>query len=173
MDARRTAHRREGRVLEILHHDAVIVRGIPRLRVVRVGIKMPPQRQRCGLAYRGGYGVVEHHIAVLLPRGEIGKVQHRRARLDRGEPARGFLRVASPATAALMRAICRGATPPVVATIQRSNSSKLGACRPRKCPVCSRPSPLAWMTRWSRWRSCSVAGQVGLAARPSSATTGA
>ena len=35
---------------------------------------------------------MEHDIAVLLPAGEIGRVQHRRARLHCGEPARGLLR---------------------------------------------------------------------------------
>ena len=92
MDARRSPHRCESGVLEILHHDAVIVRAIPSLRVVRVGIKMPPQRKRCGLACRRRYGVMEHDIAVLLPAGEIGGVQDRRARFYSREPARGLLR---------------------------------------------------------------------------------
>ena len=35
---------------------------------------------------------MEHHIAVLLPAGEIGRVQHRRACLNCGEPARGLQR---------------------------------------------------------------------------------
>jgi hypothetical protein len=38
--------------------------------------------------------------------------------------------MARPAIAALMRATRSGGTPPVVATIQRSNSAKLGAAVP-------------------------------------------
>ena len=92
MDARRAADRLESRVLEILHHDAVIVRTIPCLRIVRVGVKMLPQRSRRRFARRRRHGVMEHDIAVLLPAGEIGGAQHRRARLHCGEPARGLLR---------------------------------------------------------------------------------
>src|SRR5580693_1392768 len=35
---------------------------------------------------------MEHDIAVLLPAGEIGSIQHRLARLHRCDPARGLLR---------------------------------------------------------------------------------
>ena len=88
---------------------------------------MLPQRRRGRFKYRRRHGIVQDDVAMLVPEGEIGRRQHWRARFDRGEPTKDFLRAGRPATAALMRATRSGSTPPVVATTQRSNASKLGA----------------------------------------------
>ena len=48
VDADRAAVRFERRVLEILHHDAVVAASVPRLRIVRLRAEMIPQRLRRG-----------------------------------------------------------------------------------------------------------------------------
>ncbi len=118
-------------MLEILHHDAVVVAAIPGLRIVRAGADVLPQRLCRRLARVGRNGVVEYDVTVLLPEREIGSGEYRVARLYGRERALALLRRVGAMTAALMRATRSGSMPPVVPTIQRSNASKLGAAPPR------------------------------------------
>lgn len=92
VDAWRAANGRKGRVLEILHHDAVVVAAIPALRIVRTGADVLPQRLRRRLAHSGRNGVVQHDVAMLVPEREIGSGQHGVARLDGRERAAALWR---------------------------------------------------------------------------------
>jgi hypothetical protein len=78
--------RREGGVLKVLHHDAVVALAIPCIRIVGLGAHLVPDRLGGGGAAVRRHRVMHHCVAVFVPEREIVRRQHRRARLHRGEP---------------------------------------------------------------------------------------
>jgi len=88
MDAGRATVRAEGRVLEVLHHDAVVALAVPRLGLVRPRAHVVPYRLRGGREAVGRHRIVHDDVAVLVPEREIVRRQHGRARVHGGEPLR-------------------------------------------------------------------------------------
>src|SRR5947207_2179750 len=89
---------------------------------------MVPQRLRGGIAALGRNGIVQHDVAMLTPdarscsdsTGSLVSIAASECLISSG--------YSLPLTAALMRATRAGSTPPVVATIQCSNSQSSARC---------------------------------------------